>query len=88
MIRATSDAIQVNKSKHGVAVGDKVTVAGTVEETGSGANLTTTRIKATEIQKGEKADIPKPIEIGKDVIPPNKTIDNDQLQNLNHKKMG
>ena len=30
---ATSDAIQVNKSSHGVAVGDKVTVAGTVEET-------------------------------------------------------
>ena len=76
---ATSDAIQVNKSSHGVAVGDKVTVAGTVEESGSGANLTTTRIKATNILKGEKTDLPKPIEIGKDVTPPNKIIDNDQL---------
>ena len=76
---ATSNAIQVNKSSHGVAVGDKVTVAGTVEENGSGANLTTTRIKATNILKGEKTDLPKPIEIGKDVTPPNKIIDNDQL---------
>ena len=79
MILHTSDAIQVNKSSHGVAVGDKVTVAGTVEESGSGANLTTTRIKATNILKGEKTDLPKPIEIGKDVTPPNKIIDNDQL---------
>ena len=47
----TSEAIQVNKSSHGVAVGDKVTVDGIVEENGGGANLSKTQIKATNIEK-------------------------------------
>ena len=75
----TSEAIQVNKSTHGVNVGDKVTVAGTVEENGSGTNLTTTRIKATTVAINGTAALPAPLVVGVDVIPPNKIIDNDKL---------
>ena len=75
----TSEAIQVNKSTHGVNVGDKVTVAGTVEENGSGTNLTTTRIRATTVAKDGIEALPEPLVVGVDIIPPTQIIDNDKL---------
>ncbi|WP_391207748.1 FN3 associated domain-containing protein [Psychrobacillus sp. L4] len=75
----TSEAIQVNKSSHGVKVGDKVKVTGTVAENGGGVNLSTTRINATQIIKDGTANLPAPLVVGVDIFPPNKIIDNDNL---------
>jgi 2',3'-cyclic-nucleotide 2'-phosphodiesterase / 3'-nucleotidase / 5'-nucleotidase len=78
---ATSEAIEVSKSSHGVAVGDKVSVDGTVTENGSSANLSTTRITATAVTKTsvDKVALPAPLVVGKDIVPPNKIIDNDKM---------
>jgi 2',3'-cyclic-nucleotide 2'-phosphodiesterase / 3'-nucleotidase / 5'-nucleotidase len=78
---ATSEAIEVSKSAHGVAVGDKVTVDGKVVENGGGANLSSTRINATTVAKvgTEKVALPAPLVVGTDIIPPNKVIDNDSM---------
>ncbi|MEK3978686.1 endonuclease [Psychrobacillus sp. FSL K6-2836] len=84
----TSEAIQINKSSHGVTVGDKVTVAGTVEENGSGTNLTTTRIKATTVAADGTAALPEPLVVGVDINPPNKIIDNDKLTSFNPSEDG
>ncbi|WP_186667803.1 endonuclease [Sporosarcina sp. BP05] len=75
----TSEAIQVNKSANGVKVGAKVKVTGTVAENGSGANLSTTRITATQVTTYGTAELPAPLIVGVDIIPPNKIIDNDNL---------
>ena len=76
---ATSEAIEVNRSGHGVKVGDTVSVNGIVTENGGGANLSTTRISANAVTKTGTAELPEPIVIGKDVFPPNKIIDNDGM---------
>ncbi|WP_176474070.1 5'-nucleotidase C-terminal domain-containing protein [Niallia circulans] len=75
----TSEAIEVYKSSHGVSVGDKVSVNGTVTEYGGGANLSKTQITATSITKDGTAELPAPLIIGKDIFPPNKVIDNDEM---------
>lgn len=85
---ATSEAIMVSKSSHGVSVGDKVSVNGAVTEYGSGSNLTSTQINATSINSLGKAELPNPIVIGTDVIPPNKIIDNDSLTSFNPEEDG
>ncbi|WHY00037.1 5'-nucleotidase C-terminal domain-containing protein [Neobacillus sp. DY30] len=79
---ATSEAIEVSKTAHGVNVGDTVTVDGKVTETGGGANLSTTRITATTVTITGTAALPAPLEVGKDIVPPNKVIDNDQMQSF------
>ncbi|WP_082786713.1 endonuclease [Sporosarcina psychrophila] len=76
---STSEAIQVNKSANGVKVGAKVKVTGTVAENGSGVNLSTTRINATQVKTDGTAELPAPLVVGVDIIPPNKIIDNDNL---------
>ncbi|MFC3212618.1 DUF6359 domain-containing protein [Planomicrobium okeanokoites] len=82
----TSEAIMVNMSSNGVVVGDLVTVAGTVEEHFQEGysdmrdnDMPITRIRATEVVKGGTADLPAPIVIGEDVMPPSQIIDNDGL---------
>jgi 2',3'-cyclic-nucleotide 2'-phosphodiesterase (5'-nucleotidase family) len=85
----TSEGILVYKPTHGVAVGDSVTVSGLVKEwvlDGYAEKLQTdlamTEInaqsgKVTKVSSGNQ--LPTPIAIGKDVIPPTSVIDNDQL---------
>ena len=79
---ATSEAIEVSKSAHGVKVGDTVTVDGKVTENGGGANLSTTRITATAVAKTGTAELPAPLVVGKDIVPPNKVIDNDEMKSF------
>jgi 2',3'-cyclic-nucleotide 2'-phosphodiesterase / 3'-nucleotidase / 5'-nucleotidase len=81
--KATSEAIEVSKTAHGVNVGDTVTVDGKVTENGAGANLSTTRITATAVTKTGTAELPEPLVVGKDILPPNKIIDNDKMQSYN-----
>ncbi|SFF01212.1 2',3'-cyclic-nucleotide 2'-phosphodiesterase/5'-or 3'-nucleotidase, 5'-nucleotidase family [Paenibacillus algorifonticola] len=62
---ATSEAIQVYKAAHGVAVGDAVTVDGTVVEYGTSPALTVTQITATTVTKGLPSQpLPSPIVLG------------------------
>lgn len=82
----TSEAIIVNKASNGLAIGDLVTVAGTVEEwyyegySDMKANdLPITRIRATSATKSGIADLPAPLVIGEDIFPPTELIDNDSL---------
>lgn len=79
---ATSEAIEVSKTANGVNVGDTVTVDGKVTENSGGANLSTTRITATTVTKTGTAELPASLEVGKDIMPPNKAIDNDQMQSF------
>ena len=83
---ATSEAIIVNKASNGLAIGDLVTVAGTVEEwyyegySDMKANdLPITRIRATVAAKSGIAELPAPLVIGEDIFPPTEFIDNDSL---------
>lgn len=76
---ATSDAIFVQLPEHTYKVGDVVTVEGQVTEQGGGTDLTTTTIIADEHDKTATAELPAPLYIGKDVVAPLKTIDNDNL---------
>ena len=78
------------KSTHGVTVGDKVSVDGTVTENGGGANLSTTRITATAVTKTSetKAELPAPLVVGKDIVPPNKIIDNDKMESFDPEEDG
>ncbi|MEH7274765.1 5'-nucleotidase C-terminal domain-containing protein [Neobacillus vireti] len=78
----TSEAIEVSKSAHGVKVGDTVSVDGKVTENGGGANLSTTRITASAVTKTGTADLPAPLVVGKDILPPNKVIDNDEMKSF------
>lgn len=77
-----SNAIKVNKSSHGVNVGDKVKVTGVVGETGGNSRLTDTSIAATSITKDGTAELPETLVIGEDLLPPNKIIDNDQMNSF------
>lgn len=86
----TSEGLLVYKPTHGVAVGDSVTVSGLVKEwvlDGYAEKLQTdlamTEInaqsgKVTKVSSGNQ--LPAPIVIGKDAIPPTSVIDNDQLE--------
>jgi len=82
----TSEAIIVNKASNGLAIGDLVTVAGTVEEwyyegySDMKANdLPITRIRATAAAKSGIVELPAPLVIGEDIFPPTEIIDNDSL---------
>ena len=77
--KAKSTAIKVNKSSHGLSVGDKVIVTGVVGEEGGKSRLTDTRIVATTVKKDGTAELPGALVIGEDLLPPNKIIDNDQM---------
>jgi 2',3'-cyclic-nucleotide 2'-phosphodiesterase (5'-nucleotidase family) len=86
----TSEGILVYKPSHGVTVGDSVTVSGLVKEwvlDGYDEKLQTdlamTEINAqsgkiTKVSSGNQ--LPDPLVIGRDVIPPTSVIDNDQLK--------
>jgi predicted extracellular nuclease len=82
----TSEAIIVNKASNGLKVGDLVTVAGTVEEwyyegysDMKENDLPVTRIRATEAVGSGTHELPVPLVIGEDIIPPSEIIDNDGL---------
>ncbi|BAK17753.1 predicted extracellular nuclease [Solibacillus silvestris StLB046] len=74
-----STAIKVNKSSHGVSVGDAVKVTGNVTEAGGNTRLKDTQIAATEIEKTGMAAVPETLVIGEDLFPPNRIIDNDSF---------
>ncbi|WP_339263796.1 chitobiase/beta-hexosaminidase C-terminal domain-containing protein [Solibacillus sp. FSL W7-1472] len=74
-----STAIKVNKSSHGLRVGDAVKVTGNVTEAGGNTRLKDTQIAATEIEKTGTAAVPKTLVIGEDLFPPNRIIDNDSF---------
>ncbi|MBY0147533.1 5'-nucleotidase C-terminal domain-containing protein [Neobacillus niacini] len=86
---ATSEAILVYKPTHNVAVGDSVTVSGLVKEwvlDGYAEKLQTdlamTEINAqsgkiTKVSSGNQ--LPAPLVIGSDVVPPTSVIDNDNF---------
>ncbi|MDQ0231786.1 5'-nucleotidase C-terminal domain-containing protein [Metabacillus malikii] len=84
----TSEAIQIFKSSHNVSVGDKVSVDGVVSEFGSGADLTKTEISASNVTKIGTAELPAPLVIGKDIFPPNKIIDNDEMTSFDPEEDG
>ncbi|KAB7667695.1 5'-nucleotidase C-terminal domain-containing protein [Bacillus sp. B1-b2] len=86
--KETSEAIEVYKSSHGVAVGDLVSVSGTVTEYGGGATLSKTQITEATIVKNGTAELPAPLVIGKDIIPPNKIIDNDEMKSFDPEEDG
>jgi 2',3'-cyclic-nucleotide 2'-phosphodiesterase (5'-nucleotidase family) len=85
----TSEGVLVYKPTHGVAVGDHVTVSGLVKEwvlDGYAEKLQTdlamTEINAqsgkiTKVSSGN--ELPTPLVIGRDVVPPTSVIDNDQF---------
>lgn len=74
-----STAIKVNKSSHGVAVGDAVKVTGTVTESGGNTRLKDTQIAAISIEKTGTDAVPETLVISEDLFPPNRIIDNDSL---------
>lgn len=74
-----STAIKVNKASHGVAVGDAVKVTGTVTESGGNTRLKDTQIAATQVEKIGTDAVPETLVIGKDLMPPNRIIDNDSF---------
>ncbi|WP_428907991.1 5'-nucleotidase C-terminal domain-containing protein [Niallia sp. Krafla_26] len=84
----TSEAIEVYKSSHGVSVGDKVSVDGVVVEYGKGNELTKTQIEATDIEKIGTDELPEPLVVGKDIKPPNKVIDNDEMTSFDPEEDG
>lgn len=72
-----STAIKVNKSAHGVAVGNTVKVTGDVTETGGNTRLKDTQIAAKSIEETGTEAVPETLVIGENLLPPNKIIDND-----------
>ena len=93
----TSEAILVNRSSasSSFAVGDVVTVAGTVEEwfykgysDMSANDLPLTRIRSTDVVKNGTAELPEPIVIGEEVFPPTQIIDNDGLTSFDPEEDG
>ena len=91
----TSEALIVNKPSNGLAVGDLVTVGGTVEEHFQEGysdmrdnDLPITRIRATDVVKNGAAPLPEPIVIGEDVVPPSEIIDNDGLTSFDPEEDG
>ena len=82
----TSDGILVFKSSHGVSIGDRVKVTGTVKEFyGEGyaektsTDLSITEIEASTITKNGTSPLPAPIKLGVDRVAPPEIIDNDQF---------
>lgn len=94
----TSEGILVYKSSHGVAVGDSITVSGLVKEwvldgyyEKLETDLAMTEINAqsgkiTKVSSGN--ELPAPIVIGKDVIPPTSVIDNDEFREFDPSEDG
>ncbi|WP_341323186.1 chitobiase/beta-hexosaminidase C-terminal domain-containing protein [Solibacillus sp. FSL H8-0523] len=74
-----STAIKVNKSAHGIVLGDAVKVTGNVTEAGGNTRLKDTQISATLITKTGTDQIPEFLVMGEDLFPPNKIIDNDSF---------
>lgn len=83
-----SKAIKVNKSSHGVAVGDVVKVTGNVNEVGGNTRLKDTQIAANEIEKTGTDAVPETLVIGEDIFPPNRIIDNDSFAIFDPKEDG
>ncbi|MDV5703307.1 DUF6359 domain-containing protein, partial [Acinetobacter baumannii] len=94
----TSEGILVYKKSHDVAVGDSITVSGLVKEwvlDGYYEKLQTD-LAMTEInaQSGKitvvssENELPAPIVIGKDVIPPTSVIDNDEFSEFDPSEDG
>jgi predicted extracellular nuclease len=83
----TSEAIYVYKKNHGLTEGDQVEIDGLVKEwvlDGYSEKLQTdlamTEINATEVTKiATGVELPAPVVIGEDRIPPTQVIDNDQF---------
>lgn len=85
----TAEGVLVYKPSHGVTVGDSVTVSGLVKEwvLDGYAEKLQTDLAMTEInaQNGNVKklssgnELPAPIVIGKDAVPPTSVIDNDQF---------
>ena len=91
----TSEALIVNKQSNGLKVGDLVTVSGTVEEHFQEGysdmrdnDLPITRIRATDAVANGTAELPEPIVIGEDVMPPSEIIDNDGLTSFDPEEDG
>ncbi len=93
----TSEAIIVNRSSasSSFAVGDVVTVDGTVEEwfykgysDMRDNDLPLTRIRSTEVVKNGTAELPEPLVIGEDVFPPTQNIENDGLTSFDPEEDG
>ena len=91
----TSEALIVNKASNGLAVGDLVTVNGTVEEhfyegysDMKDSDLPVTRIRATDTVKNGTAALPEALVIGEDVMPPSENIDNDGLTTFDPEEDG
>ena len=94
----TAEGLLVYKPTHDVAVGDSVTVSGLVKEwvlDGYAEKLETdlamTEINAqsgkiTKVSSGN--ELPAPIVIGKDVIPPSSVIDNDKFETFDPSEDG
>lgn len=83
-----STAIKVNKSAHGLAVGDAVKVTGDITEAGGNTRLKDTQISAKSIEKTGTEAIPETLVIGEDLFPPNKIIDNDSFTIFDPKEDG
>jgi LPXTG-motif cell wall-anchored protein len=77
---ATSEAIEVSLTNHNFTVGTKVSVDGTVAEVNNGISKTT--IKADKGTSQGASTLPVALEIGKDIFPPNKIIDNDEMKSF------
>ncbi|WP_019412507.1 cell wall-binding repeat-containing protein [Paenisporosarcina sp. TG20] len=82
----TSEAIIVNKASNGFAVGDLVTVEGSVEEwyyegykEMKASDLPITRILATATVASGTAPLPDALVLGEDIFQPTEIIDNDGL---------
>ena len=93
----TSEAIIVNRSSASSSfqVGDVVTVAGTVEEwfykgysDMKDNDLPLTRIRSTDVVKDGTTELPEPLIIGEDVLPPTQNIDNDGLTSFDPEEDG
>ncbi|PSL41799.1 hypothetical protein B0H99_10143 [Planomicrobium soli] len=91
----TSEALMVNKASNGLAVGDLVTVSGTVEEHFQEGysdmkdnDLPITRIRATTTTKTGTAPLPEPLVVGRDIFPPSEIIDNDNMASFDPEEDG
>ena len=91
----TSEGILVYNKAHGLKAGDTISVDGKVVEwyvegyaEMKTTDLPTTELTNTTIKREGTQAIPKPIVIGKDVIPPSENIDDDQLTDFEPTKDG
>ncbi|MDN7240859.1 DUF6359 domain-containing protein [Planococcus sp. N028] len=91
----TTEALMVNKASNGLAVGDVVSVTGTVEEHFQEGysdmkvnDLPITRIRAAATTKSGTAPLPEPLVVGRDIFPPSEIIDNDNLTSFDPEEDG